>query len=60
MKLLDTNVLVYAANANAPQHATSRSCLERAFASAAGIGFTWMTLVGFIRFEGLEFERLRI
>lgn len=49
MKTPDVNVLVYAVNADCPQHATAREWLEAAFVAPSGIGFAWAALVGFLR-----------
>jgi len=45
----DVNVLLYAVNADSPQHAAARGWLEAAFARPAGIGFAWAALLGFLR-----------
>ena len=49
MKTPDVNVLLYAINADSPQHKTARGWLESAFASVGGIAFCWPALVGFLR-----------
>lgn len=49
MILPDTNVLVYASNAAAPQHHAASAWLEAAFASDRGVALAWLTLIGFIR-----------
>jgi hypothetical protein len=49
MKLPDVNVLLHAANAVAREHGRARKWLEAAFSAPAGVGLTWMSLVGFIR-----------
>lgn len=49
MKLPDTNVLVYAVNTEAPQHHAAHGWLRDAFASPAGVGLAWMSLLGFLR-----------
>ncbi|MBE7417485.1 MAG: PIN domain-containing protein [Ideonella sp.] len=49
MKTPDVNLLLYAVNSDAPQHESARSWLEHAFGDAAGIGFCWAALVGFLR-----------
>ena len=51
MKLPDTNVLLYAVNAEAPQHAVAHDWLRDAFASPAGVGLAWVALLGFLRFS---------
>ena len=49
MKTPDVNLLMYAVNADSPQHKAARGWLESAFASAGGVGFSWPALVGFLR-----------
>ena len=49
MKLVDTNVLVYAAYEPSPYHADSRGWLDGALTRQESIGFTWFALVGFVR-----------
>ena len=49
MKQPDTNVLLYAVNSAAPQHATAISWLRDAFTSPAGVGLSWVGLLGFVR-----------
>jgi uncharacterized protein len=49
MKLADTNILVYAADADSPHHVTSRDWIERTLSTPPGMGLAWLSLVGFIR-----------
>ena len=49
MRLSDTNVLLYAANADAPQHASARRWMISALAAPAGVGMAWVALLGFVR-----------
>lgn len=49
MKLLDTNVLMYAVNADSREHAVACASLEEGLSDDAGVGFAWLALVGFIR-----------
>lgn len=49
MKLVDTNVLLYAVNADAPQHAAARAWLLSALTDPRGLGLAWQTLLGFVR-----------
>ena len=49
MRTPDVNLLLYAVNADSPQHRAARSWLEAAFAGVGGIGFCWPALVGFLR-----------
>jgi len=48
MKLPDTNVLIYAANLDAPQQQTAARWLAAAF-DGPGVGLAWTALLGFIR-----------
>jgi len=45
----DVNVLLYAVNADSPQHAGARSWIEASFARPQGIAFAWPALLGFLR-----------
>ena len=49
MKLPDTNVLVYAANKAARQHAAALRWLQNAFDEPAGVALAWTALLGFVR-----------
>lgn len=49
MILLDANVLLYAYNSTAPEHAKAASWLRDAFASEEQIGIPWITAWAFIR-----------
>lgn len=49
MILIDANLLLYAYNPNAQQHAASRAWLERALSGADFVGFAWLTLWAFLR-----------
>ena len=49
MRLVDTNVLLYAVNADAREHAVARACLEDGLSGDAGVGFAWLALIGFVR-----------
>jgi len=49
VKTPDVNLLLYAVNADSPQHRMARSWLESSFASAGGIAFCWPALIGFLR-----------
>lgn len=46
---VDTNVLVYAANEQAPEHAAARELLHRLAAGPALAYVLWPTLLGFLR-----------
>lgn len=49
MRLPDTNVLLYAINAGAPQHPLAVRWLRDSFSSAEGVAFAWMAVIGFVR-----------
>lgn len=49
MILLDANVLLYAYNSAAPEHAQAASWLRDAFASEEPIGIPWITAWAFVR-----------
>ena len=49
MKLVDANVLLYATNAEGPQHAPCRAWLEAALNASEPIGFAWVVLLAFLR-----------
>jgi toxin-antitoxin system PIN domain toxin len=49
MRLVDTNVLLHAVNADSAEHAIARACLEDGLSAEAGLGFAWLALVGFVR-----------
>lgn len=49
MRLLDTNVWLYAVNESAPQHRAAVSALENAFGQRHGVVVAWNALLGFLR-----------
>jgi uncharacterized protein len=49
MKVVDTNVLLYAANSDATRHEASRTWLDDALGGADTVGFTWVAMLAFIR-----------
>ena len=49
MTLLDVNILLYAYNADAPQHAASAAWLEEALRTADVVGLPWPTVWAFLR-----------
>lgn len=49
MKLLDLNVLLHAVNTGSAAHTAARKCVEEANNAAAGVGLSWVALLGFIR-----------
>lgn len=49
MKLVDANVLLYAVNRDAPQHAAARDWLDEALSGGARVAFCWVVLLAFLR-----------
>ena len=49
MILVDANLLIYASNAEADQHAESRAWLDGKLDGAAPVGMPWLTLLAFLR-----------
>ena len=49
MNLVDTNVLLYAVNADDPKHDESRGWLDAALAENETVGFVWVALLAFLR-----------
>lgn len=49
MKLPDTNVLLHAANSDAPQHTAAVRWLADAFDAPSGVALSWVAMLGFIR-----------
>lgn len=49
MKLVDTNVLLYAVNTDARHHERSRYWLDAALSGEATVAFAWIALIGFVR-----------
>lgn len=49
MILVDANVLLYAYNPSAPQHAASRAWLEEAFNGPAPTALCWASVLAFLR-----------
>ena len=49
MIILDVNVLIYAAELDAPQHVKTLAWLRKTFAGPDVIGIPWHTIAGFLR-----------
>lgn len=49
MILVDANLLLYAYNASAPQHAASRKWLEETIVKPEPFGLSWVTTLAFLR-----------
>lgn len=49
MKVLDTNLLLYAVDQRSPRHVPARTWLERTLSGAETVGLTWLVLLAFIR-----------
>jgi toxin-antitoxin system PIN domain toxin len=47
--LVDANLLVYASNTAAPEHARARDWLDRRLNGAAPVGLPWPSLLAFVR-----------
>lgn len=49
MILIDANLLLYAYDASSAQHAAARRWLETVLAKAEPVGWSWVTLLAFLR-----------
>lgn len=49
MKLVDTNLLIYAVDDTATHHAVAKAWLEEALSGIETVGFAWNALLGFVR-----------
>lgn len=49
MILVDANLLIYAVNAGAPQHAAARLWLDERLSSSGRVGLPWASLLAFLR-----------
>jgi toxin-antitoxin system PIN domain toxin len=49
VKIIDGNILIYAANTNTSQHLVCRQWLETALNGPEEIGFNWVAINGFLR-----------
>ena len=54
MVIVDSNVLVYAAHEQTPQHSTATRWLLEALNGSEPIGFAWLALLGFVRISTLR------
>ncbi len=49
MKVIDLNILIYAVNADAPNHEKARIWWENSLSETETIGLSWSVLLGFLR-----------
>jgi toxin-antitoxin system PIN domain toxin len=49
MILVDANILLYAYSADTPQHSVCRKWLEGIFSRNEAVGFSWSTILSFLR-----------
>ena len=49
MKVVDANLLLYAVNEDAPQHARAKTWLEETLSRTEPVGFAWAVLLAFLR-----------
>ena len=49
MIVLDANLLLYAYNSSAPNHAQARRCIEDVFSGTEAVGLPWQTISAFLR-----------
>lgn len=49
MILVDANLLLFAANHSAPEHAPARQWLDGQLGGSARVGLPWMSLLAFVR-----------
>lgn len=49
MKLIDVNLLIYAANASAPRHSGARDWLNETLSGSETIALPWSVLLAFLR-----------
>jgi toxin-antitoxin system PIN domain toxin len=47
--LVDANLLIYAVDADAPQHARARRWLEQTLSSDTAVGLPWIVVLAFVR-----------
>jgi len=49
MILVDANLLIYAVNADAPDHAEAKNWVEAVLSGTETVGFAWVVLLAFLR-----------
>ncbi|MDB5891173.1 MAG: hypothetical protein JWP47_2004 [Polaromonas sp.] len=49
MKLVDTNVLIYAMDIDSPHHKTAFEWIEETLSDGPGMALAWLAVVGFVR-----------
>ncbi len=49
MRILDLNILLYAVNADSPNHARARRWLEQAIGGTEAVALPWVVILGFLR-----------
>ncbi len=49
MILIDANLLIYAVNTDAPQHAVAHSWVEKVLSQESRVGLAWIVLLAFLR-----------
>ncbi|MDZ4778648.1 MAG: TA system VapC family ribonuclease toxin [Planctomycetia bacterium] len=49
MKLIDSNILLYLVNRDAPEHAAIRNWWQEALAEEVSIGLSWLGVLSFLR-----------
>jgi len=49
VRLIDTNLLIYAVNEDAPEHSAARDWLDDALSGVDTVAFAWLALIGFVR-----------
>jgi uncharacterized protein len=49
MILVDANVLIYAYNPQAEQHAAAKQCVEATFSGVMPVRLAWTTVIAFVR-----------
>lgn len=49
MILVDTNLLIYATDADSPQHARARAWLQERLSSTTPLGLAWLVILAYVR-----------